>query len=61
MVHLPIFVLGLFVTCLTVAAVFLVGIDEASDPVHSQPEDLSEIEKRLVDRADLTEQESAGG
>jgi len=47
---LAIFVLGLIVTGMTLAAVFLIGLDEAGDPAHSKPGDLSSLEKNLVDR-----------
>ncbi len=45
-----IFVLGLFVSFLTLTAAWLVGIQEASDPALSRIEDLTEIEKKIVDR-----------
>jgi len=60
MVHMDIFILGLFVTSITVAGIILVGLNEAEDPVHSQPEDLTTWEKRLVDRPDVKEQEEVG-
>jgi hypothetical protein len=47
---LAIFVLGLIVTGMTLAAVFLIGLDEAGDPAHSKLGDLSSLEKNLVDR-----------
>jgi hypothetical protein len=59
MVHLDIFLLGLFVTIVTIAAVILVGLHEASDPFHSRPQDLNEWERRLVQRPDLDREESA--
>jgi hypothetical protein len=43
-----IFVLGLFVTGLTVAAAFLIGVSEAADPAYSRPEDLLPMERSLV-------------
>jgi len=48
---LAIFVVGLFVTGITLTAVFLVGLTEAGDSAHSRPSDLSTLEKRLVDRS----------
>ena len=45
---LAIFVLGLFVTGLTLTAVFLIGLSEAADPAHSRPDDLSPLERSLV-------------
>ena len=54
MINLFIFILGVLVMLLTIAGVVLVGIHEASDPAHSRPEDLSNLEKRLVDRPDLS-------
>jgi len=47
---IAIFVVGLFVTILTVAAAALVGLQEASDPGLSRVEDLTEIEKKIVGR-----------
>ena len=47
---LAIFGLGLIVTGMTLAAVFLVGLDEAGDPAHSNLSDLSPLEKNLVNR-----------
>lgn len=55
MVHLEIFLLGLFVTLLTVAGLALVGIQEAEDPDHSRPDDLADWEKRIVERPDVKE------
>jgi len=45
-----IFALGLVVTGITLAAVFLIGLDEAGDPAHSKLGDLSPLEKNLVNR-----------
>lgn len=50
MTTLMIFVAGLFVTSITVTAVVLVGLSEASDPAHSRPEDLAGWERALVGR-----------
>ena len=47
---LAIFLLGLFVTGLTLIAVFLIGLTEAADPAHSRLRDLSPLEEKLVDR-----------
>jgi hypothetical protein len=57
MTTLAIFILGLFVTGLTLAAVLLIGVSEAVDPAHSRPEDLSGLERSLVGhlREDLPE------
>ena len=52
MTTLGIFLLGILVTGITLAAVILIGLDEAADPAHSRLEDLSSIEKTLVDRPD---------
>lgn len=46
-----IFVLGAFVTLITVAAAVLVGLLEAADPDHSRPEDLMDWEWALVKEA----------
>lgn len=53
-----IFVVGLFVTGITLTAVFLVGLSEAGDSAHSRPSDLSNLEKRLVDRPGESEQKT---
>ncbi len=45
-----IFIIGLFVSALTFAAVMLVGIQEAADPVLSRVEDLTKLEKKIVGR-----------
>jgi len=54
---LAIFVVGLFVTGLTVAAAYLIGMSEAADPAHSRPDDLSPLERSLIGhlREDLPE------
>ena len=54
---LAIFVLGLIVTGMTLAAVVLIGLDEAGDPAHSKLSDLSSLEKKLVDRSPEAEEE----
>jgi hypothetical protein len=48
---LAIFLLGLIVTGMTLAAVVLIGLDEAGDPAHSKLGDLSSLEKNLVHRS----------
>lgn len=45
-----IFVVGIFVSGLTLAAATLVGIQEASDPSLSRVEDLTKTEKKIVNR-----------
>ena len=52
-----VFVLGLFVTGLTLTAVLLIGMSEAADPAHSRPDDLLPLERSLVGhlREDLPE------
>ncbi len=47
---LVIFIVGLFVSGLTLAAALLVGLQEASDPALSRIEDLTEVEKTIVGR-----------
>lgn len=47
---IAIFVLGLFVSGITLAGAVLIGLQEASDPALSRMEDLTEIEKKIVDR-----------
>ena len=49
---LIIFLLGLFVTGITLTASILVGLQEAADPSHSRIEDLTELEKKIVGRHD---------
>jgi len=48
---LAIFVVGLLVTGITLTAVLLIGLSEASDPAHSRLSDLSSIERALVGRS----------
>ena len=50
MTNLVIFLLGVLVTGITIAAVLIVGINEAADTSHSRDEDLLPIERELVDR-----------
>ena len=50
MTVIAIFILGLFVSGLTLTAAVLVGLQEASDPVLSRVDELTEIEKKIVDR-----------
>jgi hypothetical protein len=45
-----IFLLGVFVTVITLSAVILVGLSEAADPGQSRPEDLTSWERYLVGR-----------
>ena len=52
MTTLAIFLLGVLVTGITIAAVILIGLDEAADPAHSRVEDLSSFEKSMVNRSD---------
>ena len=50
MYALVIFALGVLVIGVAIAAVFLIGLREADDPAHSQPEDLNPLERSIVDR-----------
>jgi hypothetical protein len=50
MTPIAIFVLGLIVTAITGAGAIMIGLQEASDPVQSRLEDLTEVEKKLVGR-----------
>jgi hypothetical protein len=52
---LAIFLLGVIVTGMTVTAVFLIGLSEASDPAHSRLSDLSTFERSLVNRVAVDE------
>ncbi len=47
---IAIFVVGVFVSGLTLTAAVLVGLQEASDPSLSRIEDLTETEKKIVNR-----------
>ena len=47
---LPIFLLGVLVTGITIAAVLMVGIDGAGDVSNAREEDLNSIERALVNR-----------
>jgi hypothetical protein len=47
-----IFGMGLLVTAITLAGVVLIGLSEAADSAHARPEDLTELEKKLIDRRD---------
>ncbi len=55
MSDLIIFILGVVVTGMVVVGVVLMGLNEASDPNQSRPEDLAEWERDAVakDRDDL--------
>lgn len=48
MITACIFVLGLMVTSLVVAGVLQVALDEAADPAHSRPQDLTSWERSQV-------------
>ena len=53
-----IFAFGLFVTAITGVAVILTGLNEASDPTQSRPEDVADWEASLIERdpaAEITE------
>lgn len=50
MTSFTIFVLGLLVTALTGTGAILIGLQEASDPEQSRPDDLTDIEKKIVGR-----------
>jgi heme/copper-type cytochrome/quinol oxidase subunit 2 len=47
-----------FLVLLTVVLVFVIGIREAADEDQSAPEDLTELERSLVDREDEPEERS---
>ena len=57
MSDLWIFVIGLFVTAVTLGSVVIIGLAEASDPAHSRPEDLTEFERNWTNREDVRELE----
>jgi len=48
------------VTGITLTAVFLVGLSEASDPAHSRLSDLSALERNLVGRSREENRPEAG-
>jgi len=50
MTTLAIFLLGVLVTGVTLAAVLVVGLHEAADSDHSRYQDLSSLERSIVDR-----------
>ena len=50
MITIAIFIIGLFVSGITLTAAMFVGIQEASDPALSRVADLTELEKKIVDR-----------
>ena len=58
---LGIFLFGLAVTGITLTAVFLIGLSEASDPAHSRLSDLSALERKLVSRPDEGEEDRSSG
>ena len=47
---LAIFIVGVFVSGLTLTAAVLVGLQEAADPALSRTQDLTEAEKKIVGR-----------
>lgn len=47
-----------FLVLLTVVLVFVIGIREAADEDQSAPEDLTEVERSLVDREDEPDERS---
>lgn len=48
-----------FLVLLTVVLVFVIGIREAADEDQSAPEDLTDVERSLVDRGDEPEDRSS--
>jgi hypothetical protein len=56
---LPIFLLGLIVTGITIAAVLVVGVDEAGDPNHARDADLTPLERALVNRPATDDSQSS--
>jgi hypothetical protein len=52
MTTLAIFALGLIVTAITGCGAVLIGLQEASDPKQSRVEDLTDLEKQIVNRDD---------
>ena len=50
MTTIAIFILGLFVSGITLTAATFVGLQEASDPALSRVDDLTDIERKIVDR-----------
>jgi hypothetical protein len=57
---LAIFVVGVLVTGITLTAVVLVGLSEASDPAHSRYSDLSTLERSLVGRSREGDEDATG-
>lgn len=52
MTALSIFVLGLCVTAVTGYGAILIGLQEAADPVQSDVDELTELEKQIVGRGE---------
>lgn len=52
MIDVAIFVVGLVVTAATLAGAFVIGLTEAADSDHARPDDLTDLERRLVHRDD---------
>ncbi len=50
MTSVSIFVLGLIVTLITGTGAIMIGLQEAADPGQSRVEDLTAVEKQIVDR-----------
>lgn len=45
-----IFVLGFVVTVITGVGAVLIGLEEAGDPSHSKVENLTDLEKKIIQR-----------
>lgn len=56
--ELFIFIVGVVVTLATFIAVGSIGLAEANDPAHSRSEDLTDVERRLVERSGAKEEAS---
>lgn len=50
MTSVSIFALGLIVTLITGTGAIMIGLQEAADPGQSRVEDLTAVEKQIVDR-----------
>jgi hypothetical protein len=53
MTTFAIFALGLVVTTITAVGGVMIGLQEAADPEQSRPQDLTQIEREIVDRPDV--------
>lgn len=51
-ITLAVLVLGLFVLVMTLVGAFMIGLREAADTDQAQPGDVTDLERKLIDRDD---------